>query len=129
LHRIQSLAQRVLHTLALDDRGAGAWRPSIGRHAAPAFVETSGGGRAGALRLNRRAKWASDESIASVLPSLSALDEIAALDAAYAAGVARAERPADAVHALQLEACLRDLAAWATGVRTACELATELRDD
>jgi hypothetical protein len=81
------------------------------------------------LRLNRRAEWASDESIAGVLPSLSALDEIAALDAAYAAGVAPAEGPDDAVHAARIEARLRDLAAWATGVRTACELATELRDD
>jgi hypothetical protein len=81
-----------------------------------------------ALRLNRRTEWAGDESIANVLPSLSALDEIGALDAGYAAGVARAERPADAVHAARLEARLRDLAAWATGVRTACELATKLRD-
>jgi hypothetical protein len=82
-----------------------------------------------ALRLNRRAEWASDESIASVLPSLSALDEIAALDAAFATGVDRAAGPDDVADAARIEARLRDLAAWATGIRTACELATELRDD
>ena len=82
-----------------------------------------------ALRLNRRAEWASDESIASVLPSLSALDEIATLDAAFAAGVDREAAPDNAADAARIEARLRDLAAWATGVRTACELATELRDD
>ena len=82
-----------------------------------------------ALRLNRRARWASDESIASVLPSLSALDEIAALDVSYAAGVDREPGPGDATDAARVAARLRELAAWATGVRTACELATELRDD
>jgi len=82
-----------------------------------------------ALRLNRRAGWASDESIASVVPALSALDEIAALDAAFAAGVDRAAGPDDAAHVARIEAHLRDLAGWAIGVRAACELATELRDD
>ena len=82
-----------------------------------------------ALRLNRRAEWAGDESIAGVLPSLSALDEIAALDAAFAADGDRAAGPDAAAHAARIEARLRDLAAWATGIRTACELATELRDD
>jgi hypothetical protein len=82
-----------------------------------------------ALRLNRRAEWASDESIAGVLPSVSALDEIAALDAAFAAAVDRAAAPDEAAHAARIEGCLRDLGAWATGIRTACELATELRDD
>jgi hypothetical protein len=82
-----------------------------------------------ALRLNRRGHWASDESIASVLPSLSALHEIAALDASYAAGVDREPGPDDATDAARVAARLRDLAAWATGVRIASELATELRDD
>jgi hypothetical protein len=79
------------------------------------------------LRLNRRDERASDELIASVLPSLSALDEIAALDAAYATGGDRDAGLHDAADAMRIEALLRDLAAWATGVRTACELAAELR--
>jgi hypothetical protein len=82
-----------------------------------------------ALRLNRRAEWASDESIASMLPSLSALDEIAALDATYATGVRGAAPRHDPADGTRVEARLRDLAAWATGVRTGCELATELLGD
>ena len=80
-----------------------------------------------ALELNRRGEWASGELMAALLPSLSALDEIAALDAAYGTGADQEPGPHDATDATRIEALLRDVAAWATGVRTACELAEEMR--
>jgi hypothetical protein len=80
-----------------------------------------------ALELNRRGNWTSDESIASLLPSLSGLDEIAALEAAYATGDHRHAGRGDTAGVTPIEALLRALAAWATGVRAACEFAEELR--
>ena len=80
-----------------------------------------------ALQLNRRGGWASDESITSLLPSLSGLDEIVELEAAYEPGAGRRPRPGDAADPSRVQALLRDLAAWATGVRAACEFVEEAR--
>ena len=80
-----------------------------------------------ALELNRRGGWASEEVIVSLLPSLSGLDEIAELEAALAPGADRQPGWGDGAEPARVQALLRDLAAWATGVRAACEFAEEAR--
>jgi hypothetical protein len=80
-----------------------------------------------ALRLNRDGGWSTDELIVSLLPSLRALDEIAALETAYSTGDDRQAGPEVSVDATRVEALLRDLAGWATGVRSAYEFVEDAR--
>jgi hypothetical protein len=83
--------------------------------------------RGEAQALNHLGGWAGEQEMECVLPGLAALDQTAALNAALAVGSdAKPHLHAEAGVA-GVEAALRDLAAWASGVRAACELSAELR--
>ena len=75
--------------------------------------------RAEALDLNARHGWATPEEFGAQFPTVDSLSMIEALDRAVERGAGPADRvvqPNDRL--IQL---LRDLAGWATGVRTAYE--------
>ena len=80
-----------------------------------------------ALQLNRDGEWSTDELMVSLLPSLSALAEIAALETAYSTGDDRQAGLELSVDATRVEALLRDLAGWATGVRSSYETLEDAR--
>jgi hypothetical protein len=73
--------------------------------------------RAEAVRLNERHRWLTSEELAVTLPTLSGLAEIRQLEGALHRGTT--DRAA--LHDAQLRAVLKDLAAWATGLRLAYE--------
>jgi hypothetical protein len=81
--------------------------------------------RADALALNARHDWATPEEFGAQFPSLDDLSVIEALDHAVVQG----SGPADCVVTTgdRLVHLLRDLAGWATGVRTAYETLEDIR--
>jgi hypothetical protein len=83
--------------------------------------------RADALAVNARHGWATPEQFGAQFPTLDGVSVIEALDRAVEQG----SRPADRVAPTsdRLVQLLRDLAGWATGVRTAYETLEDMNRD